>query len=60
MVTVFLGGFTEAIIHAGPGNAIVLATTSPFWVVVWGGSFSASGRRSRRWPASCSGSPGSC
>jgi drug/metabolite transporter (DMT)-like permease len=34
MVTVFLGGFTEAIIHAGPGNAIVLATTSPFWVVV--------------------------
>jgi len=34
MVTVFLGGFTEAIIHAGPGNAIVLATTAPFWVVV--------------------------
>ncbi len=34
MVTVFLAGFTEAIIHAGPGNAIVLATTSPFWVVV--------------------------
>jgi drug/metabolite transporter (DMT)-like permease len=34
MVTVFLAGFTEAIIHAGPGNAVVLATTSPFWVVV--------------------------
>ena len=34
MVTVFLAGFTEAIIHAGPGNAIVLATTSPFWVVL--------------------------
>jgi len=34
MVTVFLGGFTEAIIHAGPGNAIVLATTAPFWVVL--------------------------
>ena len=39
MVTVFLGGFTEAIIHAGPGNAIVLATTSPFWVVVLGRVF---------------------
>ena len=34
MVTLFLAGFTEAIIHAGPGNAIVLATTAPFWVVV--------------------------
>jgi probable blue pigment (indigoidine) exporter len=34
MVTVFLAGFTEAIIHAGPGNAIVLASTAPFWVVV--------------------------
>jgi probable blue pigment (indigoidine) exporter len=39
MVTVFLGGFTEAIIHAGPGNAIVLATTAPFWVVVLGRVF---------------------
>jgi drug/metabolite transporter (DMT)-like permease len=34
MVTVFLGGFTEAIIRAGPGNAIVLASTSPFFVVL--------------------------
>ncbi len=34
MVTVFLGGFTEAIIRAGPGNAIVLASTTPFFVVV--------------------------
>jgi len=39
MVTVFLGGFTEAIIHAGPGNAIVLATTAPFWVVLIGWIF---------------------
>ena len=39
MVTVFLGGFTEAIIHAGPGNAIVLATTAPFWVVMLGRIF---------------------
>jgi probable blue pigment (indigoidine) exporter len=34
MVTVFLGGFTEAIIRAGPGNAIVLASTTPFFVVL--------------------------
>ena len=34
MVTVFLAGFTEGIIHAGPGIAIVLATTAPFWVVL--------------------------
>ena len=34
MVTLFLAGFTEGVIHAGPGNAIVLATTAPFWVVV--------------------------
>jgi drug/metabolite transporter (DMT)-like permease len=34
MVTVFLGGFTEAIIRAGPGNAVVLASTSPFFVVL--------------------------
>jgi drug/metabolite transporter (DMT)-like permease len=39
MVTVFLGGFTEAIIHAGPGNAIVLASTAPFWVVLLGRVF---------------------
>jgi drug/metabolite transporter (DMT)-like permease len=39
MVTVFLGGFTEAIIHAGPGNAIVLASTAPFWVVLLGRIF---------------------
>jgi len=39
MVTVFLGGFTEAIVHAGPGNAIVLATTAPFWVVILGRVF---------------------
>jgi probable blue pigment (indigoidine) exporter len=34
MVTVFLGGFTEAIVRAGPGNAIVLASTTPFFLVV--------------------------
>jgi probable blue pigment (indigoidine) exporter len=39
MVTVFLAGFTEAVIHAGPGNAIVLATTAPFWVVLLGRLF---------------------
>ena len=39
MVTVFLAGFTEAIIHAGPGNAIVLASTAPFFVVVLGRIF---------------------
>jgi drug/metabolite transporter (DMT)-like permease len=39
MVTVFLAGFTEAIIHAGPGNAIVLATTAPFWIVILGRTF---------------------
>jgi probable blue pigment (indigoidine) exporter len=39
MVTVFLAGFTEAVTHAGPGNAIVLATTAPFWVVILGRVF---------------------
>ena len=34
MVGVFLGCFTEAVIKAGPGNAIVLASTSPFWVAI--------------------------
>ena len=34
MVTVFLGGFTEAIIRAGPGNAVVLASTPPFFIVL--------------------------
>jgi drug/metabolite transporter (DMT)-like permease len=34
MVTVFLGGFTEAIIRAGPGNAIVLGSTTPFFIVI--------------------------
>jgi drug/metabolite transporter (DMT)-like permease len=34
MVTVFLGGFTEAIVRAGPGNAVVLGSTAPFFVVV--------------------------
>jgi probable blue pigment (indigoidine) exporter len=34
MVTVFLGGFTEAIIRAGPGNAIVLGSTTPFFIVL--------------------------
>jgi len=34
MVAVFLGGFTEAIVRAGPGNAIVLGTTAPFFIVI--------------------------
>ncbi len=34
MVGVFLGGFTEAVIKAGPSNAIVMASTSPFWVAL--------------------------
>jgi drug/metabolite transporter (DMT)-like permease len=34
MVGVFLGGFTEAIIRAGPANAIVISSTSPFWVAL--------------------------
>ncbi len=34
MVTVFLAGFTEAIIKAGPGNAIVLGSTTPFFVIL--------------------------
>ena len=34
MVTVFLGGFTEAVSRSGPGNAIVLASTSPFWIAI--------------------------
>jgi drug/metabolite transporter (DMT)-like permease len=34
MVGVFLGGFTEGISRAGPGNAIVLSSTSPFWVAI--------------------------
>ncbi len=36
MVTVFLAGFTEAVVRAGPGNAIVLASTTPFFVVILG------------------------
>jgi probable blue pigment (indigoidine) exporter len=36
MVGVFLGGFTEGISRAGPGPAIVMASTSPFWVAVLG------------------------
>ena len=39
MVTVFLGGFTEAIVRAGPGNAIVLASTAPFFVAILGRIF---------------------
>jgi len=34
MVGVFLGGFTEGISRAGPGPAIVIASTSPFWVAI--------------------------
>ena len=34
MVTVFLGGLTEAVLRAGPGTAIVLASTSPFFVAL--------------------------
>ena len=30
MVTLFLGGFTEAVIRAGPGTASVLVSTPPF------------------------------
>ena len=36
MVGVFLGGFTEGVSRAGPGPAIVMASTSPFWVAVLG------------------------
>lgn len=36
MVGVFLAGFTEAIVRAGPGNAIVLASTAPFFVAILG------------------------
>jgi probable blue pigment (indigoidine) exporter len=39
MVTVFLGGLTEGVIKAGPGNAIVLVSTAPFFVVVCGRVF---------------------
>ena len=39
MVTVFLAGLTEAVIKAGPGNAIVLVSTAPFFVVVCGRVF---------------------
>lgn len=35
MVGVFLSGFTEAVTRAGPGNAIVVASTSPFWVAIF-------------------------
>jgi drug/metabolite transporter (DMT)-like permease len=35
MVAVFLAGFTEAILRAGPGNAIVLASTAPFFVAIF-------------------------
>jgi len=34
MVTGFLFGFTEAVLKSGPGNAIVLASTTPFWVAI--------------------------
>jgi drug/metabolite transporter (DMT)-like permease len=34
MVTAFLTGLTEAVILAGPGIAIVLASTSPFFVAL--------------------------
>lgn len=36
MVTVFLAAFTEAIVRAGPGNATVLASTTPFFIVLFG------------------------
>jgi drug/metabolite transporter (DMT)-like permease len=36
MVTVFLAGFTEAVIRSGPGNAVVLASTAPFFVAILG------------------------
>lgn len=39
MVPVFLGGLTEAIIRAGPGNAIVLVNTAPFFVALLGRLF---------------------
>ena len=39
MVTVFLGCFTEAIVRAGPGTAVVLASTAPFFVVILGRIF---------------------
>jgi probable blue pigment (indigoidine) exporter len=39
MVTVFLAGLTEAVVKAGPGNAIVLVSTAPFFVVVYGRLF---------------------
>jgi probable blue pigment (indigoidine) exporter len=32
MVTVFLACFTEGIVRAGPGNAIVLGSTAPFFI----------------------------
>jgi drug/metabolite transporter (DMT)-like permease len=38
-VTVFLGGFTEAIIRAGPGIASVLVSTPPFFVALIGRVF---------------------
>src|SRR5262249_46461353 len=34
MVTVFLGGFTEALIRAGRGHASVLGSTPPFFIVL--------------------------
>jgi probable blue pigment (indigoidine) exporter len=41
MVTWFLAAFTESVIKVGPGIAIVLMSTSPFWIalterVLWG------------------------
>ena len=39
MVTVFLLGFTEAIVRAGPGTAVVLASTPPFFVAIIGRMF---------------------
>jgi drug/metabolite transporter (DMT)-like permease len=34
MVGVFLGGFTEGVMRAGPGIATVFASTAPLWVAV--------------------------
>jgi probable blue pigment (indigoidine) exporter len=39
MVTVFLAGFTEAVIRSGPGTAVVLGSTAPFFVVILGRIF---------------------
>jgi drug/metabolite transporter (DMT)-like permease len=39
MVTIFLGGFTEGVSRAGPGNAIVMSSTTPFWVALLSRAF---------------------